>query len=60
MSDTPSRNLYIAHVHGMGFRLIGEGLAWRQIHFGNLGATDPVAAPTVFELQRDMTKTGIF
>ena len=34
--------------------------AWHQIHFGNLGAVDPVEALTVFELRRDMTKTGIF
>ncbi|NMT63440.1 DUF4236 domain-containing protein [Marinobacter orientalis] len=27
LSDTASRKLYMAHVHGMGFRLIGEGFA---------------------------------
>lgn len=98
LSDMASRKLYMAHVHGMGFRLIGEGLAcapsvqtvvlsaftqvthaatgrvedhylysvkvnrqaWSQIHFGNLGAVHPVESLTVFELRRDMTKTGIF
>ena len=34
--------------------------AWGSIHFGNLQALDPVAALAVFELRRDMTKTGIF
>ncbi|HEV8078222.1 MAG TPA: hypothetical protein VGP45_07530, partial [Marinobacter sp.] len=98
LSDTASRKLYVAHVHGMGFRLIGEGFscapsvqtvvlsaftqisnaatgqvedhylyrvkanrqAWSQIQFDNLGAVDPAGALTVFELRRDMTKTGIF
>ncbi len=27
LSETASRKLYMAHVHGMGFRLIGEGFA---------------------------------
>jgi len=27
LSDTALRKLYMAHVHGMGFRLIGEGFA---------------------------------
>jgi hypothetical protein len=27
LSNTASRKLYMAHVHGMGFRLIGEGFA---------------------------------
>ncbi|WP_303287784.1 DUF4236 domain-containing protein [Marinobacter sp. SS8-8] len=98
LSDTALRKLYMAHVHGMGFRLIGEGFAcapsvetvvlsgftqmtnratgrvedrylysvkvnrdtWRQIHFGNLEAVDPVEALAAFALRRDMTKTGIF
>lgn len=98
LSDTALRKLYMAHVHGMGFRLIGEGFAcapsvetvvlsgftqmtnratgriedrylysvnakreaWRQIHFSNLEAVDPVEALAAFALRRDMTKTGIF
>ena len=34
--------------------------AWGAIHFGNLEAVDPVEALAVFDLRRDMTKTGIF
>lgn len=33
---------------------------WRQIDFSNLGAVDVVAAFERFELNRNMTKTGIF
>lgn len=41
LSDTALRKLYMAHVHGMGFRLIGEGFA----------SAPPVEALAAFELR---------
>jgi len=98
MSDGKLRKLYMAHVHGVGFRIIGEAFAalptvrevvlssfsqrpdprtgqnrddylysvrverpkWQEINFKALKAIDLVEAFTVFDLRRDMSKTGIF
>lgn len=98
MSPTQVQRLYVRHIHGVGFRIIGEAFAasptantiilsaysqrpnkatgqvgneylysvkvsremWSKINFDNLDALDVVEAFGQFELNRNMSKTGVF
>jgi hypothetical protein len=98
IGPTKLQKLYMQHVHGVGFRIIGEAFAvlpkadeiilsaysqrankatgavtdeylysvrvkrsdWSAIRFDNLVGLDVITALERFELQRDMSKTGIF
>jgi hypothetical protein len=95
---TRHQQLYMRHVHGIGFRIIGEAFAmlpkaeevvlsgysqrpdkgtgevqdqylysvrvrrpeWERINFTNLGDVDPSEALGLFEIRREITKTGLF
>jgi hypothetical protein len=95
---TRLQQLYMRHVHGIGFRIIGEAFAvlpkaeevvlsgysqrpdkatgevqdqylysvrvrrpeWERINFASLGDVDPAEALGLFDIRREVTKTGIF
>jgi hypothetical protein len=98
LPTTRHQQLYMRHVHGIGFRIIGEVFAmlpkaeevvlsgysqrpdkstgevqdqylysvrvrrpeWGRINFANLDDVDPVEALSLFEIRREITKTGLF
>ena len=98
MSDMQIRKAYARHVHGIGFRVIGEAFRaldiantvifsgytqrpdpatgqvmddylysvkvdrddWEKINFDDLESVDPIEALGVFDIRRNMSKTGIF
>lgn len=97
ISETQTRRNYLTHIHGIGFRLIGEVFAalpscrmvvlsaysqrpnkatgaiedeylysvkpdrgtWAKIIFKGLTNVDPIETLSLFELRRNMTKSGI-
>lgn len=98
LAATRHQQLYMRHVHGIGFRIIGEAFAmlpkadevvlsgysqrpdkatgevqdqylysvrvrrpeWARINFANLDDVDPAEALGLFEIRREITKTGLF
>lgn len=98
LAATRLQQLYMRHVHGIGFRIIGEAFAvlpkaeevvlsgysqrpdkatgevqdqylysvrvrrpdWTRINFANLDDVDPAEALGLFEIRREITKTGLF
>jgi hypothetical protein len=98
MTQQQIQKLYMRHVHGVGFRIVGEifcslpmveGIVlsaysqrpdkatgqikdeylysvrvsrekWNNINFDNLGEIDIVEAFSLFEIRREMSKTGLF
>jgi hypothetical protein len=95
---TRHQQLFMRHVHGIGFRIIGETFAvlpkaeevvlsgysqrpdkatgevqdqylysvrvrrpeWERINFTNLADVDPAEALGLFEIRREVTKSGLF
>jgi hypothetical protein len=98
LSATKVAQLYMRHVHGIAFRIIGETFAglptvdsivlsgysqrpnkatgqiqddylysvrvsrkdWETLNFSNLHAIDVTQALSMFELRRDLSKSGVF